>query len=87
MPSLISHPGTRHHHGIARLVSVRCEFRGAELDDPDGILAGTGKYMRHVKLKVDGDTDTRALTEMIKLAYADMQERLRNCGAKKTPAS
>lgn len=25
-------------------------FRGAEIDDPDGPLEGTGKFMRHVKL-------------------------------------
>ncbi len=52
-------------------------FRGAELDDSEGILAGTGKYIRHVKLEVDGDTDSRALTAMIELAYADMKARAR----------
>jgi hypothetical protein len=25
-------------------------FRGAELPDPDGLLEGTGRFMRHVKL-------------------------------------
>src|SRR5215813_7777993 len=28
-------------------------FRGAELDDPTGQLVGTGKFMRHVKLRPD----------------------------------
>jgi hypothetical protein len=26
-------------------------FRGAELSDPNGLLQGTGKFMRHVKLR------------------------------------
>jgi hypothetical protein len=25
-------------------------FRGAEIADPDGLLEGVGKFMRHVKL-------------------------------------
>ena len=28
-------------------------FRGAELADPAGLLEGTGKYMRHVKVRLD----------------------------------
>src|SRR5438045_6097355 len=28
-------------------------FRGAEIDDPDHLLEGTGKLMRHVKLRPD----------------------------------
>ena len=51
-------------------------FRGAELLDPMGLLEGTGKYMRHVKLKPDGEIDEMALIELIKSAYADMRRRL-----------
>lgn len=51
-------------------------FRGAELADPDGLLEGTGKYMRHVKLRPDGDIDTTALTQLIESAYTDMKQRL-----------
>jgi len=50
-------------------------FRGAELEDPDGILIGSGKFMRHVKVIPDGDVDEEALTKMIHRAYADMKER------------
>lgn len=53
-------------------------FRGAELDDPDGMLVGTGRYMRHVKLRPDADVNADALTAMISLAYTDMKARLRN---------
>ena len=51
-------------------------FRGAELADPKGLLEGTGKYMRHFKLRPDDDIDATALTELIESAYADMKRRL-----------
>ena len=52
-------------------------FRGAEIADPQGLLEGTGKLMRHVKLGLDGDVDTAALRKLIATAYADMKDRLR----------
>ena len=52
-------------------------FRGAELDDPDHLLEGAGKLMRHVKLGPDRPLDTSALERLVARAYADMQERLR----------
>ena len=52
-------------------------FRGAEIADPDGLLEGTGKFMRHVKLRPRAAVDARALTNLIETAYADMKERLR----------
>jgi hypothetical protein len=51
-------------------------FRGAELDDPDGLLEGTGKLMRHVKVRPDSDVDPQALMRLIETAYADMKRRL-----------
>ena len=51
-------------------------FRGAELADPAGLLEGTGKYMRHVKLRPAGAIDATALTKLIESAYADMKRRL-----------
>ena len=51
-------------------------FRGAELADPDRLLVGTGKFMRHVKLSPDHDVDAMALTTLIEAAYADMKVRL-----------
>ena len=51
-------------------------FRGAELPDPHRLLEGTGKFMRHVKLRPDQDPDTAALTRLIEAAYADMKRRL-----------
>jgi hypothetical protein len=52
-------------------------FLGAELPDPQGLLEGTGKFMRHVKLRPEGDVDTAALLRLITHAYTDMGERLR----------
>ena len=51
-------------------------FRGAELADPAGLLEGTGKYMRHVKVRPDRALDAQALTELIDTAYTDMKGRL-----------
>ena len=51
-------------------------FRGAELADPHGLLEGTGKLMRHVKLRPGRAGHTTALTYLIATAHADMQERV-----------
>ena len=51
-------------------------FRGAELADPVGLLEGTGKYMRHVKLRPDSDLDAKALKALVDTAYTDMKGRL-----------
>ena len=51
-------------------------FRGAELHDPHRLLEGTGKFMRHVKLRPQRTVDATALKQLIETAYRDMQERL-----------
>lgn len=51
-------------------------FRGAELPDPERMLEGSGKYMRHVKLRPGSDVDAAALVELIQAAYRDMKGRL-----------
>src|SRR6476620_4621460 len=52
-------------------------FRGAEIADPQRLLEGTGKFMRHVKLRPERDIDATALMKLIETAYADMQGRLK----------
>ena len=52
-------------------------FRGAELVDPQSLLEGTGRFMRHVKLRPDRDVDATALMKLIEAAYADMRRRLK----------
>lgn len=51
-------------------------FRGAEIADPRSLLEGTGKYMRHVKLRPGDDVDAKALKALIETAYSDMKKRL-----------
>jgi hypothetical protein len=53
-------------------------FRGALLDDPDGLLKGTGKSMRHVKLLPGANVDTAALVTLIEAAYRDMVAEVRS---------
>jgi len=50
-------------------------FRGAEIADPEGLLEGTGKFMRHVKLRPKLDVDASALVKLIETAYTDMKQR------------
>jgi len=52
-------------------------FRGAEIADPEGLLEGTGRFMRHVKLRPDRDVDAAALMKLIEAAYARVKECLR----------
>ena len=52
-------------------------FRGAEIADPEGLLQGTGKFMRHVKLRPDCDIDAMALRKLIDTAGSDMRARVR----------
>ena len=51
-------------------------FRGAEMVDPDGLLEGTGKFMRHVKLRPGHEVNAAALMKLIDSAYADMKARV-----------
>jgi hypothetical protein len=51
-------------------------FFGAELDDPAGLLEGSGKRMRHVKCRPGALPDAAALQLLIEAAYADIKSRL-----------
>jgi hypothetical protein len=51
-------------------------FHGAALADPAGLLEGTGRRMRHVKLKPRSDLDASALKALIAAAYLDIRRRL-----------
>jgi hypothetical protein len=51
-------------------------FLGAELDDPARLLEGSGRRMRHVKVKPGADLDVAALSALIGAAYADIKSRL-----------
>ena len=51
-------------------------FRGASLPDPARLLQGTGKFMRHVKLRPGTATNTAALQRLVDLAYSDIKARV-----------
>ncbi len=51
-------------------------FHGAALPDPAHLLEGSGRFMRHVKLKPGTVTNTAALSGLIGDAYADIKARV-----------
>jgi hypothetical protein len=53
-------------------------FQGASLPDPARLLQGTGKFMRHVKLKPGTPTNAAALSALIDAAYSDIKSRVEN---------
>ncbi|HUO28035.1 MAG TPA: DUF1801 domain-containing protein [Bryobacteraceae bacterium] len=53
-------------------------FHGASLPDPDRLLEGGGRFMRHVKLRPGTATDAVALAKLIDAAYADIKARVEN---------
>ena len=53
-------------------------FQGASLPDPTRLLQGSGKFMRHVKLKPGTPTNAAALNSLIDAAYSDIKARVEN---------
>jgi hypothetical protein len=51
-------------------------FQGAALPDPARLLQGSGKFMRHVKLRPHTDTNAAALSGLITTAYSDIKARV-----------
>ena len=52
-------------------------FLGAHLADPAGLLEGTGKNMRHVKLRPGAEVDRAALAGLIQAAYSRVKSQAR----------
>ncbi len=46
-------------------------YHGATLRDPDGLLEGSGKKLRHVKVRDVAATKTTALVALLRQAIAD----------------
>jgi hypothetical protein len=53
-------------------------FQGAALPDPARLLEGSGKFMRHVKLRPGTNTTDDALNKLIDAAYWDIKSRVEN---------
>jgi len=48
-------------------------MRGATLDDPEGLLEGSGKALRHVKIRAEGDAEGPALRALLAAAVAERE--------------
>ena len=53
-------------------------FQGAALHDPGRLLEGSGRFMRHVKLRPGTTTNATALSRLIDAAYSDIKARVEN---------
>ena len=53
-------------------------FHGNALPDPGRLLQGTGKFMRHVKLRPGTPANAAALSRLIEMAYSDIKARVEN---------
>jgi hypothetical protein len=53
-------------------------FQGASLPDPARLLQGSGKFMRHVKLRPGTVTDDASLRRLIEMAYSEIKARVEN---------
>ncbi len=53
-------------------------FHGAALPDPGRLLEGSGKFMRHVKLRPGTATHVASLSRLIEMAYLDIKARVEN---------
>jgi len=51
-------------------------FYGSDLPDENQLLEGTGKRMRHIKLRPNVRIDEQAISALIHLAYLDIKSRL-----------
>jgi hypothetical protein len=52
-------------------------YLGATLDDPAGLLEGSGRFMRHVKVRPGEGRDDEALRALMRAAYSDLKARSR----------
>ena len=53
-------------------------FHGTALPDPARLLQGTGKFMRHVKLRPGTAINAAALSRLINTAYSHIKGRVEN---------
>jgi hypothetical protein len=64
------------HHGVVCALSphkahVNLHFyKGVQLADPDGLLQGSGKALRHLKYRRLEDLDAAVLESFVQAAYA-----------------
>ncbi len=52
-------------------------YHGVDLADPDELLEGTGKRLRHVKLKSSAEAGSAAVKALLVAAIADRRQACR----------
>lgn len=52
-------------------------FYGADLPDPIGLLEGTGKQGRHIKLRPGEERHDDEIEALIRASYVDIKQKLR----------
>lgn len=62
-------------------------FQGASLRDPERLLQGNGRSMRHMKLRPGTATNAAALNRLIEAAYADIKARVEHGFRARPPRS
>lgn len=55
-------------------------YHGVEVDDPDGLLEGTGARLRHVKVHPDGDDSSPSIASLRALIVTARAERVAALG-------
>ena len=51
-------------------------YYGAELADPTGLMEGTGKKLRHVKVRDPEEVGQEAIGQLVRLALEERQNAL-----------
>lgn len=51
-------------------------YKGADLPDPDGLLEGTGKKLRHVKIGTVAEADNRSIRTLIQVALEERKQAI-----------
>jgi hypothetical protein len=51
-------------------------YQGANLSDPNGLLEGTGKMLRHIKIRSDSEAENPQIIPLIKSAIAERKPAL-----------
>jgi hypothetical protein len=52
-------------------------YHGTRLRDPTGLLEGTGKSLRHVKIRSASDAGSRAVAALVRAAIAERRSGVR----------
>jgi len=51
-------------------------YKGADLDDPEGLLEGTGAKLRHIKMRSLADCENPAIADLIRRALNERKQAL-----------